>query len=158
MRAGMAAAFLILQCTGVFAFEIDGFKSGMPEAEALSVLAKYGDYVKQSGANSDNNVYISKPPSAFRVLQICSGRLATYQVEIPGGWHAFMRTLERSSRDFGAGTYGLSSNETSYGPSNSLSFEWKMQNSESLLISFGQVGEQEPTAYRFLRSPNKCGD
>jgi hypothetical protein len=157
MRAWLGVIVLSLLVGRAAAFEADGFSSGMSEADATKALRTFGDFVKQGASHPDGAIYYSKPPAMFRVLQTCRGKLAAYQVEIPGGWHAFMRTLERESRSLGAGTYALSTSETTYGPSNSLSFEWKLPHGDLMLLSFGQVGDQEPSAYRFLRSPNKCG-
>jgi hypothetical protein len=157
MRAGIVGVLISVgMASQAIAFSEDGFHSGMSETEALQILARYGSYEQEPGQNVKGYYYMTKHPSQFRAISICNGVVATYQYNIPGGWHAFMRTVERESRERGAGRYSLSSSETQYGPSNSLYFEWTAK-ADKLTIGYSQVGETSNSVLRMWQAPNQCG-
>jgi hypothetical protein len=98
MRAGIVGVLISVgMASQAIAFSEDGFHSGMSETEALQILARYGSYEQEPGQNVKGYYYMTKHPSQFRAISICNGVVATYQYNIPGGWHAFMRTVEREN-------------------------------------------------------------
>jgi hypothetical protein len=158
MRAAVVGLLVAIGLASqAMAFQEDGFHSGMSEADALKVLSNYGSYKQESSPNVKGYYYMMTQPSApMKVISICNGVLATYQTNIPGGWHAFMRTLERESRERGAGQYSMSSSETQYGPSNGLYFEWSAK-ADKLTLGYSQVGDTSNSILRMWQAPNQCG-
>lgn len=147
-----------LASTTAYAFEHDGLSSGMKESDALSVFSSFGSYQKHPIQGfPDSSIFITNGSSSTRAFQTCKSRLVTYQRDLPGGWHAFMRTLQREENLLGRGKYSWGTGETEMGPHDSISIVWQLPNQETYEISFGQTGESRPYAYQLFKTANSCG-
>jgi hypothetical protein len=148
-------AFLLLALTAspALAWEVDGFRSGMPEAEAVAKLEQRGSVHGYDFGVQSRGYFIVKEPGPS--LTLCAGRLVSIKTEVAGGWHTFIRLVDREERTRGQGGHAIRSEETSVGPvSRSMFFWWKGQ--EKITVEYQLINTQTPRVYRHFTVANLC--
>lgn len=125
---------LVFLVTGVLsrpalAFEMNGFRSFMPQEEALRMFQSRMDRVTPVQNSRDQpQTYLGTRSvgNETESLSFCGGRLISYSFDVRGGLGAFLRLIERDSTSLGQGRYEASTHETPVGAWNMLKFSWRI--------------------------------
>ncbi|WP_395015032.1 hypothetical protein [Dongia sp.] len=137
------------------AFEVDGFKSGMTESEALERPGAAEFARGKSDPENRAEQYVAQSP--LRVLTFCDKELIAYQRDFSSDWHSFVQALEKASRDFGAGSNSERIRDVAgLGTSSVLSMVWERPGGDLYEIARGQVGDNAAQNYEYYFAPNKC--
>lgn len=122
--AAVSIAFVMLPVSqSAIAFEVDGYRSGMTELEALKVHPQA--FNRAFSGEKGSILYAAHTP--FRMLAFCDGKLTYYQRDFANDWHSFMRGVEQASHAHGPGQYSTSVQDIKdYGENSRLTFGWNL--------------------------------
>lgn len=132
-----------LFCLPSYAFEINGFYSGMNGNEALNLLSKRTGNVKLVEGSSKHKSYFGTNNSGTEAITVCNELLTSYSSDYTSSFNAFIRLVEAENINTGKGSYYAESKETPAGRWDRLSFTW-LASSNSKEISFSQIGSDLP--------------
>jgi hypothetical protein len=136
--------------------ELNGYTFGMSKAEVLSRLEASGKVmpVKTSdrSGQSDTFVVTRNGSSATETVSFCKGLLHNYQMNLKGGFVAFVRQAERETERRGQGTYVVSSHETSEGQWNRVELSWAGE----FKVGISKFGEGSEQVYVAILDRRPC--
>lgn len=142
------------------AFEVNGFRSGMKDEVAVSVLRGRVDRVSLfpgSGGRKSTYLGTSSMSAEGEAIETCDGRLFLYSADIRGGFPSFVRLVEQESAVRGPATYSATSQETSSGSWTTIRFSWSV-GSDVKQIYMSQVGSQVTQVSIQYKAPSTCPD
>ena len=132
----------MVSCPSAFAFEVDGFRSGMSFNDARSLVEKrsYDSVeVKDNSIGARDNP--SKGPARAIFLNFCKGRLVQVQKHLQPRFDYFVRMADEKRRELGrpldAWSRPTDLASTSSAESNAIAFIWH-DSSDFVSITYTQ--------------------
>jgi hypothetical protein len=125
MRA-LIACLLLLAAGPSLAFEVEGYRAGMPIAEIQQRKANVGwRWLPLPRFDSMQSVVALAPGNSAReTFGFCRNRLSSYMVEAGGGFSTFASAVERETKRLGPGSYTVHNSVPPAEPANTLEFSW----------------------------------
>ena len=129
-------------CSSAFAFEVDGFRSGMSFNDARSLVEKRPyDSIEVKDKNIEARDNPSKGSARAIFLNFCNGRLVQVQKHLQPRFDYFVRMADEKRRELGRPLDGWSRptdlTSTSSAESNAIAFIWR-DSSDFVSITYTQ--------------------
>ena len=127
VRAFFIASAAGLSISSSYAFDVNGFRSGMSLESALTRLRDRSDLVSEiSNAAEKQRSFLgtSRGKDSSEAITACRGLVTSYQYDVAGGMRAFVRLVQTEQLTRGPGAGQALSRETSIGEWSTLNFTW----------------------------------
>jgi hypothetical protein len=155
LRLAIAVAALLLGASPALAFDVDGYRAGMPMAEVQRRVVEMGWRWEPSGTGGYRSARAVSPgPSGSEIINVfgfCRGQLVAYNTGVGEHFSDFLRLVEKETARLGTARYEANTDETPHGPFRVLSFIWREQTWETGLSMMHF--DKEQTIHRWWRVP-----